>query len=554
MLEIYDCILREGEQAHGASFNAESRIELCRKLDEFGIDYIELGWPMASKEIFESFSNCLKIVKNAKIVAFGSTSIKPLAEDDENLNSIVNCKAKYACIFGKSSISHVEKQLKITPEENLKKIFESVKFLKEKGLIVFYDAEHYFHAFKKNKEFSNENSLSLQIGTKENVKPIWSNKDYAIQTIIAAINGGAERIILCDTNGGLLPDEAEKIVRETGQILKSSGFQARFGVHFHNDCGLALANTLSCLPYISQVQGTINGIGERIGNLDFSEFLPVYIKKLGNNLNIDLKKLKKINEDGFRLAGINIPEKRTFVGDLAFSHKAGVHIDAHAKGASYEHVNPYDFGNKRNIIMNTLGGRNSIVGIAEKFGYKLDKNNEETKEKIKRLFEELRKYENEGYKSGVYEAEQFLLIEKYFGSNDLIFKINAWEIRSEVVNRNETSYFKVECRLNEKIIEGEFEVDGGPVDAAFKTLKKILSKEYPEIENLKLIDFHVEIARRRAEESSVRTMITFQDGEEFTVVGVDKNILESAIEALEKGFRYYLIKLNNCCEDGNELG
>jgi 2-isopropylmalate synthase len=552
MLEIYDCTLREGEQAYGASFNPESRIELCRKLDEFGVDYIELGWPMTSKEIFGSFEEALKIAKKAKIVAFGSTSIKPLVEDDENLNSIVKTGVKHACIFGKTSLSHVEKQLKINGEENLKKIFDSVKFLREKGVIVFYDAEHYFDAFKENKE-------------------------YALQTLISAINGGVETLILCDTNGGVLPDESQRIANETWNVLKSSGFQAKLGVHFHEDCGLALANTLACLPYISQVQGTINGIGERVGNLNFSEFLPVYANKLGNKLNIDLKKLKKINEDAFRLSGINIPEKRAFVGNLAFSHKAGVHIDAHAKGASYEHENPEDFGNKRAIIMNTLGGKNSIVNIAEKFGYKLDKNNEETKEKIKELFEELKTYENEGYKFGVYDAEKFLLIEKYFGLNDLIFKINEWRIKSEVVNRNEISYFKVECRLNNKIIEGEMKVEGGPVDAAFKALKKMLSREYPEIENLKLIDFHVEIARRRAEESSVRTMITFSntenfdekfsdvfdtrgvssDEEEFSVVGADKNILESAIEALEKGFRYYLIKLKKTKEsdwNGNELG
>ena len=347
-MEIYDCTLREGEQAHGASFTDKDRIELCRKLDEFRVDFIELGWPFVSQEIFNSFKEC-KNLKKAKIVAFGSTSRKDEAEEDENLKAIVECGAEYSCIFGKTHPEHVEKQLGLTKDANLNRIFESIKFLKDNDLIVFYDAEHYFDSFLKD-------------------------KDYAIETLIQALEAGAERIILCDTNGGILPEKAREIVKETSEVLKQRGFETKLGVHFHDDSGLALANTLACLPYIEQVQGTINGIGERTGNLDFSEFLPIYIKKLRNKLNIDLKKLKEINEEAFRLSGIAIPEKRAFVGDSAFAHKAGVHIDATKKGASYEHEAPEDFGNKRVILMNTLGGKSSILHLAEEFGYKLDKN------------------------------------------------------------------------------------------------------------------------------------------------------------------------------------
>ena len=302
-IEIYDCTLREGEQADGASFNLDDRIELCKKLDEFGVDYIELGWPHASAEIFESFKEALKVVRHSKVVAFGSTSIKENVEDDENLKSIVKTNVKYACIFGKSSLSHVEKQLKISKEENLKKIFESVKFLVSKNIHVFYDAEHFFDGFKENSE-------------------------YAIETLIMAINAGAERIVLCDTNGGVLSENAREIIKNVVEKLESNELDFKLGVHFHDDSGLALANTIACLPYIVQVQGTINGIGERLGNLDFSEFLPVYVTKMNNELNLDLKMLKEVSEAGFRHAGISIPEKRSFVGDSAFSHKAGVHINA----------------------------------------------------------------------------------------------------------------------------------------------------------------------------------------------------------------------------------
>ncbi|MDD5193665.1 MAG: alpha-isopropylmalate synthase regulatory domain-containing protein [Candidatus Nanoarchaeia archaeon] len=538
-LEIYDCTLREGEQAHGASFNFKDRTKLAVKLDEFGIDYIELGWPIVSSEIFDSFRTVIPKMKKAKVVAFGSTSIKESPSDDKNLNSILDCGAKYACIFGKSSLIHVEKQLKITREENLSKIYDSIRFLIDNGIKVFYDAEHYFDSFKNNKE-------------------------YAIETINRAVSAGAERIILCDTNGGTLPDEAKKIVIETKEVLEKNGFSIELGVHFHDDCGLALANTLSCLPYVTQVQGTINGIGERIGNLNFSEFLPIYIKKIGKNLDVNLEGLKKLNEEAFRLSGIEIPEKRAFVGDLAFGHKAGVHIDAQRKGASYEHESPEDFGNKRTILMNSLGGRSSIINLAEQFGYRLDRENTEVKEKIEELFKELKEYESAGYKLGGIKAEQFLLIEKYFGEfnklnsqisseqnkthnsddfgkNVLKFDILEWEIKSEFKNRKETSKFKVVCRLGNEIIEGEMSVEGGPVDAAFKTLKKILSKKYPEIEELNIRDFHVSIARQSSEESSVRTRVDFSNGLEFSCVGVDKNMLGSAIEALEKGFRYYLL-------------
>lgn len=540
-LEIYDCTLREGEQAEGASFSFKDRIELCEKLDKFGVDYIELGWPIVSEDIFDSFSQLMPKIKKSKVVAFGSTSIKEDPNDDKNLNSIIDCRAKYACIFGKSSLLHVEKQLKITGEENLLKIFKSVKFLVDKGIKVFYDAEHYFDSFVINKE-------------------------YALNSLIKALEAGAERIILCDTNGGVLPNEAEMIVKETKETLEKKGFDIKLGVHFHDDCGLALANTLACLPYITQVQGTINGIGERLGNLNFSEFLPVYIKKLGNKLEVNLKELKKLNEEAYRLAGIEIPEKRAFVGERAFSHKAGVHIDACRKGASYEHENPEDFGNKRTILLNSLGGRSSVIALAEQFGYNFDKDNAEVREKIDELFKELKENETAGYNIGSVKAEQFLLIEKYFGKfnklnspsspkpkktegfddfgkKNLAFDIVEWEIKSEFKNRREISKFRVVCRLNNEIIEGEMSVEGGPVDAAFKTLKKILSKKYSQIEELNILDFHVSIARQKSEESSVRTRIDFENKFEFSTIGVDKNMLGSAIEALEKGFRYYLLNL-----------
>lgn len=514
-LEIYDCTLREGEQAAGASFSLENRVELFRRLDEFGVNYIEVGWPVASKEILEAFELCEKIRKKAKIVAFGSTSIDENPEKDKNLLALLATKADYACIFGKTSKEHAEKQLRITCEENLKRIAESIKFLMKNNMKVFYDAEHYFDAFKDDKE-------------------------YAIKTLVTAGKAGAKRIILCDTNGGSLPNEVEKIIKETKKRLFELGINVQLGVHFHNDAGLALANTLIALPYVVQVQGTINGVGERIGNLNFSEFLPVYSKKLENNLAVKLEKLKEINEEAYKLGGLEIPEIRAFVGDTAFAHKGGVHIDATSKGASYEHMKPEEIGNRRIIVLNSLGGRAGVISVAKQFGYDLDKRNPDVVKKSEELFEELKKLEEEGYRMGLIPAEQFLLVEKYFGSLGKYFEIEEWKVETGKRNGKEKSEFYVRCRVNSELIEGRLKVEGGPIDAAYKTLSRVLSKRYPETSGLELVDFHVGIARRKAEESTVRTVITFHDKEKFETVGVDANIIQSAIEALTKGFRYYL--------------
>ncbi len=515
-IEIYDCTLREGEQAAGASFNFQDRIKLFKKLDDLGVDYIELGWPIASEDILKSFHECEKILKNSKIVAFGSTSTKENPEEDKNLQSILDSRAKFACIFGKSWLEHVDKQLNITPEENIERIKKSIKFLKNKNIKVFYDAEHFFDGFL-------------------------SNKDYAIKTLVEASRAGAERLILCDTNGGIFPDKARQIVQEVREHLDNLGIKTPLGVHFHNDRGLALASALSCLEYIKQVQGTINGRGERIGNLNLSEFLPNY-ESLGFNLNIDLKKLKETVEEAFRSSGIPTPGNMPFVGKEAFAHKGGIHQDAINKGASYEHSIPEEYGNKRVALLNTLGGTSSVVAVARHFGHEIDKKDEHTREKIENLFKELREYEKEGYRIEALPAEQFLLIEKYFGNLKEYIKIDSWKIETGMHDSKEKSKFIVNGEVENNPFKTELEIEGGPINAAFKTLKNLLIKNHPEVENLHLSDYHVEIAKRSEEASTVRTAILFKDHELFEVVGVSENIIDSSILALCKGFKYYLNK------------
>jgi len=517
-LELYDCTLREGEQAAGASFDLNSRVELFSKLDDFGMDFIELGWPVASENILKSFELCRKIRKNSKIVAFGATCVKQNLNEDANLNSLIKSKADYACIFGKSHLEHVEKQLGVSPEENLSGIRKSVEFLRKNGMHVFYDAEHFFDAFKENRK-------------------------YALATVYSAIKGGVERIILCDTNGGTLPSEVEKIVAETYNEFK--GYNIPLGVHFHNDCGLALSNALAALPFVQQMQGTINGIGERVGNLDFSQFIPIYQSKLGGKLNIKSKKLKQLTEFAYRLSGLDIPLNKPFVGNNAFAHKGGIHIDAVAKGATYEHANPETYGNKRVLILNTLGGNAGVIEVARQFGHKLDKKDVLVRKRIADLFSELRCLEEKGYRLGAVPAEQYVLIEKYFGRFKDFFNITSSRVETEVINSQETSRFFMTGTLGREPIMRETTVEGGPVDAAYKTLTNLLAKNYPLVKNLRIVDFHTSIAKSKAEESTVRTIIRFEDGERFETVGVDGNMFQSAIEALSKGFRYYLNRKYN---------
>ena len=512
MLEIYDCTLREGEQAGGVHFSIDERIEVAKKLHEAEVDFIEFGWPI-QEEVLEAFLKLDNKIKD-KIVAFGSTSIAEEPEQDANLYSIVKSKAKYACIFGKTWLEHVEKQLKISEQENLEKIFNSIKFLKDWGIEVFYDAEHYFDGFKNNSE-------------------------YALKTLKSAISGGASRVILCDTNGGSLPEEVKEILEKTKEFLEKNNLNIKLGVHFHNDSALALTNSLEALNFVQQVQGTINGIGERVGNLDLCEFIPLLVLKKGYDLGAKLEKLKELSDLVYLTA--NLPNKinQAFVSQRAFSHKGGVHIDATSKGASYSHISPERLGLVHNLTLTSLGGAACVVETASKFGYKLDKKDAKTKEKITEVLAYLNETEKRGYDIGNIEAEQFMIISKFFGDFKEVFKIKEWEV---VTNGNKSScYLKFD--LGEEV-EIKEEVEGGPVESIYKALVEILSPKYGKVRDLKLEDYKVRIARRKGAGSEVRTRIDFSDGGRFSTVGVSENIIKSSLEALEKAFNYYLNKLN----------
>ncbi|MFC1768908.1 citramalate synthase [Nanoarchaeota archaeon] len=515
MVKVFDTTLRDGTQSSDVNLSIRDKLEIIKVLDDFGVDYIELGWPASNQKEMEAFLQASKLkMKNAKVVAFGSTMRPGKPEDDQNLQGIVKSKAPVACIFGKTWKQHVLKQLKVSPEENLKLIEDSLRFLKKNKVTVFYDLEHFFDGFK-------------------------DDKNYAFKCIEVAVKGGAETAIMCDTNGGTLPDEMCSIVYQVNEFVKKKKLKVELGIHCHNDSGSANANTLMAVSQgCTHVQGTINGFGERAGNADLCVILPNLQLKMGKKLDVDLKKLVKVSTTVSTLANNRPDVHQPYVGRDAFAHKGGVHVDAVMKGAAYEHIDPTLVGNKREIVLSDLSGRANIVEVAKKFGFKLDKKDPRALAMLK----DVEFMEKKGYDIGSLEAEQYLLTQKHLGKEKDFFSISTWKIMSE---HRDGEYS--ECVLT-GFVDGKDRqvvapVKGGPVDATFKAIKKMIATNHKEIDKVKLVNYKVMIAQDEGAGSSVRVYIEFKNnGNEWGCVGVSSNILEASLEAIEKGFRYFLLK------------
>ena len=515
MIKLFDTTLRDGAQSPDVNFSVRDKLEIVKALDDFGIHCIELGWPGSNPKDMLIFLEARKLkLKKAKIVAFGATrKVNVMPEEDSNLLAILKSKAKVACIFGKTWMEHVKKQLKSEAGNNLKAIDDSIKFLKKNKLTVFYDLEHFFDGFK-------------------------DNKNYALACLKSAANAGADCLVLCDTNGGSLPEEVDIIIKETKRFMEKEKIKTEMGIHAHNDSGFAVANTLVAVNHgFTQLHGTINGFGERTGNTDLCQLIPTLVLKKRFKLDVKLKKLGSLSDLVYTLANVKPNNHQPYVGKNAFRHKGGIHVDAVMKGASYEHIDPSMVGNMRDIVLSDLSGKANIVEVLKKFNIKADKDDPN----VVKMLKEVERLEKLGYDIGNLPVEQFLLSEKFFGRDKEFFKIATWKVMSEQRN-GEFSESVITGKVDGKNREVVAQVGGGPVDALYKALQKMIATNYKEIKTVKLINYKVMMAEDKGAESSVRVYIEFRNGrEEWGTAGVSENILEASLEAIEKGFRYYLL-------------
>ncbi len=512
---IYDTTLRDGTQGEYISLSAEDKLRIARKLDEFGIHYIEGGWPGSNPKDARFFEMAkLATFQNAQLTAFGSTrkaNIK--VEEDENIKALLNAGVNTVTIFGKSWDLHVTEILATTLEENLSMIYDSVAYLKEKGKEVIYDAEHFFDGYKNNRE-------------------------YTIKTIKTAMEAGADYIVFCDTNGGTMPHEIEEILKEVLSMVN-----VRTGIHAHNDSGLAVANSITAVRCgVDMVQGTINGYGERCGNADLIPIIANLQLKMGYKC-IPPEKLKHLTELSRFVSEIaNMPPlpQRPFVGKSAFAHKAGVHVSAIIKNPfAYEHIDPSLVGNRRRVLVSDLSGKSNIEYKAKELGVELS-----DKEYSRRIVEEIKRLEDKGYYFEAAEGSLFVLIKRFTEDFEEPFKLQALRVGIEK-NGSEAS----SCHATIKITVGNEEeitaAEGdGPVNALDNALRKALSRFFPNINEMKLVDFKVRVIDgTEGTAAKVRVQIESRDENEiWTTIGVSENIIEASWQALVDSILYKLIK------------
>lgn len=520
-ISIYDTTLRDGTQAEDVHLSLEDKIRVAQKLDELGIDYIEGGWP-ASNPTDQRFFNEIKNyqLKHAKIAAFGSThGVNKTPENDPNLNSLLNAGVDVVTIFGKTWDIHVKEALKTTLERNLELISGSVAKLKQNIKEVFFDAEHFFDGFKENKE-------------------------YALACLQKAYEAGADVLVLCDTNGGTTPLELKAIIEEVKKRLP----QASLGIHTHNDSELAVANSLIAVECgVRQVQGTINGYGERCGNANLCSIIPNLQLKMGYKC-IPEENLRSLTATSLFVSEVaNLPSfhRQPFVGKSAFAHKGGVHVSAVRKNPrTYEHIPPETVGNRQRILLSDLAGQSNILFKAKQYGFYLDKNDPFVLE----LLSKLKNLESEGYEYTAAEASFELLLNRVLGRARTYFSLENYRVlESKRKEEEPLSEATVMVRVG-GMLEHTAATGKGPVNALDNALRKALEKFYPCLKEMHLIDFKVRVFSSLKKDlsgtaSKVRVLIESGDPKQrWTTVGVSFNIIEASRQALEDSLNYKLFK------------
>ncbi|HPT15992.1 MAG TPA: citramalate synthase [Kiritimatiellia bacterium] len=513
---VYDTTLRDGAQGEGISFSLPAKIRIARCLDEFGIDYVEGGFAASNPKDMAFFKEMKKIkLRHAKLAAFGSTRRAHLtAAQDPGLAAILEAGTPVATIFGKSWRLHVEQVLKTTPEENLAMIADSVRYLKKRGKEVIYDAEHFFDGYA-------------------------NDPDYALRTLQAAADAGADALVLCDTNGGRLTSE---VVRTTAAVAARFP-RAPLGIHTHNDADLAVANSMAAVEAgAAMVQGTINGYGERTGNANLCSIVPSLALKLGAKLacGAHLRKLRSLSLLVDEIADQRPAKNRPYVGESAFAHKAGMHVDAVSKTTkSFEHVDPESVGNERRILMSELSGASNVRLKTGEMGLVFQKDSPA----VKNILRKLEHLEKHGYAFESADASFKLLVQKVLKKHVPFFELQGFSVvvqkRDAASKATTTATIKIAVQGKTELTAGEGD---GPVDALNDALRKVLHRFYPGIDSVVLQDYHVRILNpETATQATTRVLIDSSDGRErWGTVGVSENIIEASWEALVDSVEYKL--------------
>jgi 2-isopropylmalate synthase len=514
-IEIYDTTLRDGSQGEGINFSVADKLRIAERLDAFGVHYIEGGWPGSNPKDIEFFQQVRrKNFKNAKVAAFGSTRRKnvPVQMDDQ-VQLLIAADTPVVTIFGKTWMLHVKEVLNTTPEENRAMIADTVRFLKEKGKIVVYDAEHAFDGYKDNPE-------------------------YALSTWQAAEQAGADLVVLCDTNGGSLPTEIARITQEA-----KSKLACRVGIHTHDDSGLGVANALAAIEVgATHVQGTINGYGERTGNCNLTSVIPLVAIKMkkGSVPPESLAKLRELSDFVDEIANIRHNPRQPWVGSAAFAHKGGMHVNAVQKIThSFEHVNPELVGNSRRILISDLAGRSNIVMKARELGFDIQNDTPE----LKTILNRVKELEHAGYEFEAAEGSMALLIRKAMRHENSPFKVDAYHVSMRRDGQASACEATVKVRVGDKRAHTVSDGDG-PVNALDAALRTALIKFFPVLEKVQLTDFKVRIIDTGSSTAAkTRVLLESTDGEDvWSTVGVSENIVEASLQALVDSMEYALLK------------
>ncbi|AMV71606.1 citramalate synthase [Desulfuromonas carbonis] len=517
LIKLYDTTLRDGTQAEDISFLVQDKVRIAQKLDELGIHYIEGGWPGSNPKDIAFFKDIRKVKLNqAKIAAFGSTRrAKTTPAKDNNIRTLIAAEPDAVTIFGKTWDFHVHEALRISLEENLELINDSLAYLKQHVPEVIYDAEHFFDGYKANPE-------------------------YALQTLEAAQSAGVDCITLCDTNGGTMPYEVAAIIEAVKARIGTP-----LGIHTHNDGECAVANTLVAVHHgIVHVQGTINGFGERCGNANLCSIIPALKLKLGRDCISDgqLQRLREVSRYIFELANL-VPDKhQAYVGNSAFAHKGGVHVSAIQRHPeTYEHIRPEKVGNVTRVLISDLSGRSNILAKAEQFNLNLDSKDPVTLE----ILEEIKEMENKGYQFEGAEASFELLMRRALGTLRHYFAVIGFRVIDTKRHEDDkpTSEATIQVKVGGKIEHTAAE-GNGPVNALDHALRKALENFYPQLREMKLVDYKVRVLPAGKGTASV-TRVLIESGDKnsrWGTVGVSDNIIDASYHALIDALLYKLVK------------